>query len=74
MNVFGPYTPTPVIDSYLRGVFHSQRISYTSGKNPFVLKKNPSEIRIYLFVLKKSSTHFRMSEMSHAYLDISQFL
>ena len=39
------------------------KISYTFGKNPFVFLKNPSKLRINLFVLKKSRTLFQMSEM-----------
>ena len=35
------------------------KISYTSGKNPFALKKNPSKIRTNPFVLKKSRTIFQ---------------
>ena len=47
----------------IRGAFHSQKISYTFGKNPFVFKKNPSKICINPFVLKKSRTLFPMSEV-----------
>ena len=47
----------------IRGAFHSQKISYTFGKNPFVLKENPSKIRVNLFVQKKSRTLFLMSEV-----------
>ena len=50
-------------DYWLRGAFHSQKISYTLGKNPFLFKKNPSKIRINPFVLKKSRTLFPMSEV-----------
>ena len=39
------------------------KISYTFGKNPFIFKKNPSNIPINPFVLKKSRTPFPMSEM-----------
>ena len=46
-----------------RGAFHSKKISYTFGKNPFVFKKNPSKIRINPFVLEKSRTLFPMSEV-----------
>ena len=46
-----------------RGAFHSQKVSYTFGKNPFVLKKNPSKILINPFVQKKSRTLFPMSEL-----------
>ena len=46
-----------------RGAFHSQKISYTFGKNPFAFKKNPSKIRINPFVLKKSRTPFPISEL-----------
>ena len=46
-----------------RGAFHSQEISYTLGKNPFVYKKNPPKIRKNPFVMKESRTLFRKSEM-----------
>ena len=46
-----------------RGAFHSQKISYTLGKNPFVFKKNPPKIRKNPFVMKESRTLFRKSEM-----------
>ena len=46
-----------------RGAFHSQKISYTCGKNPFAFKKNPSKIRINPLVLKISRTLFPMSEV-----------
>ena len=47
---------------YSRGISLT-KISYTFGKNPFVLKKNPSKIRVNPFVLKKSRTLFPMSEV-----------
>ena len=47
----------------LRGAFHSKKISYTCGKNPFVFKKNPSIVRKNPFVVKESRTLFRKSEM-----------
>ena len=46
-----------------RGAFHSQKISYTLGKNPFVFNKNPPKIRENPFVMKESRTLFRKSEM-----------
>ena len=46
----------------IEGHFTPKKISYTASKNPFVLKKNPAEIRINPFVLKKSRTHFQLSE------------
>ena len=54
-------------EAYWRGAFHSQKISYTLGKNPFVFKKNPPKIRRNPFVMKKSRTLFRKSEMPLAY-------
>ena len=56
-----------LVDTFGRGAFHSQKISYTASKNPFVLKKNPAEIRINPFVLKKSRTHFQLSETPLAF-------
>ena len=55
----------------VRGAFHSQKISYTFGKNPFVFKKNPSKIRVNPFVLKKSCTLFTMSEVPLALVILS---
>ena len=40
----------------VRGAFHSQKISYTLGKKPFVFKKNPPKIRKNPFVMKESRT------------------
>ena len=54
-----------------RGVFHSQKISYTFGKSSFVFKKNPQKVRTNPFVLKKSRTLFRMSEMPLVHWGIS---
>ena len=54
---------TPFGSCRNRGAFYSQKISYTFGKNPFVLKENPSKIRVNLFVQKKSRTLFLMSEV-----------
>ena len=47
----------------IRGAFHSQKISYTFGKNPFVFMKNPPKIRKNPFVVKESRTLFQKSEM-----------
>ena len=42
-----------------RGAFHSQKISYSFGKNPFVFKKNPSKIRVNPFVLENLVCFFQ---------------
>ena len=46
-----------------QGAFHSQKVSYTIGKDPFVFKKNPPKIRKNPFVVKESRTLFRKTEM-----------
>ena len=66
-DVLGHFNDLGVATEAYRGAFHSQKISYTFGKNPFVSKKNPSKIRINPFVLKKSRTLFPMSEVPLGY-------
>ena len=57
-----------VRDTFVRGTFHFQNVSYAFAENPFVFKKNPSKIRVNPLVIIKSRTLFPMSEVPPAFV------